>query len=105
GMQRISSHESALLEIMLNGTDKTNGLRNIPGVTVHLDSQDLSKRDLIVALSIDNIDFEETVRLYEAKNIIVYDRVATSIYSKRMLESFGLKGVIRVTPLHCNSVE
>jgi cysteine desulfurase/selenocysteine lyase len=34
----------------------------------------------------------------------VYERVATSLYSKRMLESFGLAGTVRVSPLHCNSV-
>jgi cysteine desulfurase/selenocysteine lyase len=29
--------------------------------------------------------------------------VATSLYSKRMLHSFGLEGAVRVSPLHCNS--
>lgn len=105
GMTRIALHERALLEIMLNGTDKVKGLRNIPGVTVHLDYEDLSTRDLIVAISIDQLDYEEAVKQYEAENIVVYERVASSILSKRMLESFGLKGTIRVTPLHCNNVE
>ena len=105
GMKRIALHERSLLEIMLNGTDKVKGLRNIPGVTVHLDYEDLSKRDLIVAISIDQLDFQEAVSQYEAENVIVYDRVATSIYSKRMLESFGMEGAIRISPLHCNRVD
>ena len=105
GMKRIALHERSLLEIMLNGADKVKGLRNIPGVTVHLDYFDLSKRDLIVAISIDNLDFQEAVSQYEAENVIVYDRVATSIYSKRMLESFGMEGAIRISPLHCNNVD
>jgi len=33
----------------------------------------------------------------------VYERVSTSLYSKRMLEFFGLEGAIRISPLHCNS--
>ena len=102
---RIALHERSLLEIMLNGTDKAIGLRNIPGVTVHLDYEDLSKRDLIVAISIGHLDFQEVVSQYEAENVIVYDRVASSIYSKRMLESFGMKGAIRISPLHCNRVD
>jgi cysteine desulfurase / selenocysteine lyase len=34
--------------------------------------------------------------------VIVYERVATSLYSKRMLQSFGLEGAVRISPLHCN---
>lgn len=105
GMTRIALHERALLETMLNGTDKVKGLRSIQGVTVHLDYEDLSKRDLIIAISIDGLDYKEAVKQYEAENIIVYERVASSIYSKRMLKSFGLNGVIRVSPLHCNNIE
>lgn len=105
GMKRIALHEQGLLEIMLNGTDRVRGIRHIPGVTVHLDYEDLSTRDLIVAMSIEGLDTVEAVRLYEQENIIVYERVASSILSKRMLESFGLTGAVRVSPLHCNSVE
>ncbi|KAB2329761.1 aminotransferase class V-fold PLP-dependent enzyme [Cytobacillus depressus] len=105
GMTRIALHERSLLEIMLNGTNKIRGLRNISGVTVHLDYKDLSKRDFIVAISIEGLGYKEAVSQYGNENVIVYDRVATSIYSKRMLESFGMTGSIRVSPLHCNSVE
>lgn len=105
GMNQIKLQERYLLEVLLNGTDNVPGLRNIPGVTVHLDYEDLSTRDLIIAISIDNMGYQEAVKQYEDENITVYDRVATSIYSVRMLESFGLDGVIRVSPLHCNSVE
>lgn len=105
GIKRIGLHEKGLLEVLLNGTDKTTGLRNIPGVTVHLDYEDLSKRDFIIAISIDQLGYKEAVKQYEAENVIVYDRVASSIYSKRMLESFGLDGAVRISPLHCNTVE
>lgn len=105
GMTRICLHEESLLEIMLNGTDEVKGLRNIPEVTVHLDYNDLSKRDLIVAISINNLDYSEAVRQYENENVIVYERIATDILSKRILDSFGMSGAIRITPLHCNNVE
>jgi selenocysteine lyase/cysteine desulfurase len=105
GMTRISLHERALLEVMLDGTTNAVGLRSISGVTVHLDYPDLSKRDLIVAISIEGMDYKEAVRKYEEKGVILYERVNTSIYSKRMIDSFGLKGAIRISPLHCHSVE
>lgn len=105
GMTRISLHERALLEVMLDGTTNTEGLRSISGVTVHLDYPDLSKRDLIVAISIDGIDYKEAVRKYEELGVILFERVNTSIYSKRMIDSFGMKGAIRISPLHCHTVE
>lgn len=105
GMERIALHERALLELLLNGTERVRGLRDMSGVTVYLDYEDLTKRDLIVAMEIDDMDFQDVTAQYEAENVIVYDRVATSIYSKRMLESFGLSGTIRVSPLHCHTVE
>lgn len=105
GMKRIFLHENALLEIMLNGTAEATGLRNIEGVTVHLDYEDLLTRDFIVAMSIDSIAHEELVQKYEAENVIVYERVASSILSKRMLDSFQLSGAVRVSPLHCHTVK
>ncbi|GAA0317336.1 cysteine desulfurase-like protein [Bacillus carboniphilus] len=105
GMTRISLHERALLEVILEGTANTEGLRGISGVTVHLDYPDLSKRDLIVAISIDGMDYKEAVRKYEELGVILFERVNTSIYSKRMIDSFGMKGAIRISPLHCHTVE
>ena len=105
GMTKIAMHERALLEILLNGRDQVKGLREIEGVTVHLDYKDLTTRDFIVGISLAGIDYKDAIHLYSQENIIVYERVALSIYSKRMLESFGLDGIIRVSPMHCQTVE
>jgi cysteine desulfurase / selenocysteine lyase len=43
------------------------------------------------------------VREYEKRGVIVYERVASSIYSRRMLDSFGIPGAVRVLPLHCHA--
>jgi cysteine desulfurase/selenocysteine lyase len=103
GMHRIELHERALLARMLDGTTQAPGLRAIPGVKVLLDHPDLSRRDLIVAMAFDKLAPKEAVREYEERGVIVYERVASSLYSKRMLDSFGIEGAIRVSPLHCNS--
>lgn len=102
GMTRIKLQERALMHAMLTGVNGVKGLRNIEGVTVYLDNKDLTKRDFILAIGFDNLDFTQAVREYEKRHVIVYDRLAKSLYSKRMLESFGLTGAIRVSPLHCN---
>ena len=35
----------------------------------------------------------------------MFERVRSSMYSKRIVEALGLEGAIRVSPLHCHGVE
>lgn len=105
GMNRIKMHERALMYRMLNGSEVIEGLRNMEGVSVYLDYPDMTTRDFIIAIGIDKLGFTEAVRAYESKGIIVYERINSSLYSKRMLDSFGMEGCIRVSPLHCNSIK
>lgn len=103
GMEGIELHERALLWLMLEGTETRPGLRHLPGAKVHLDYEDLTKRDLIVSIGFDSLEPAAAVREYDRRGIVVYERVTTSQYSKRMLESFGLSGAVRVSPLHCHT--
>ena len=105
GMNSISLQERALMHRMLEGTSEVLGLRHIKGVKVFLDDTDISSRDLILAMGFDHWGYTEAVREYERRGIIVYERISSSIYSKRMLQSFGLDGCIRVSPIHCNTPE
>ena len=105
GMNRIKLHERALLYRLLQGSDKTPGLRHIDGVSVFADGLDLIRRDLIVAMGIDGMDVIDAVLEYEKRGIIVCDRSNRSMYAKRIVESIGIEGAIRVSPLHCHSVE
>jgi len=43
------------------------------------------------------------VREYAKRGVIVYERIGTSLYSGRMLRSFGLEGAVRISPLHCHA--
>ena len=105
GMRRIHLHERALLHRLLEGTKEVPGLRHIDGVTVFVDTDDISARDLIVAIAIDNTDFTECVAEYQRRGVTVYERINTSIYSKRILDALGLNGAIRVSPLHCHGTD
>ena len=104
GMNRINLHERALMYHMLNCSNNTEGLRNIKGVKVYLDYEDLSTRDFIMAIGFDNIDAQNAVKEYEKRGVIAFERVASSLYSARMLNSFSIDGVVRVSPLHCHDV-
>lgn len=103
GMEAIALHERALLSRLLGGSAAVPGLRNMPHVKVFLDAGGLASRDLILAIGFDHLGHTQAVREYEKRGVIVYERVASSLYSKRMLDSFGLDGAVRVSPLHCNS--
>jgi selenocysteine lyase/cysteine desulfurase len=92
GMEAIVRHEKALLARLLHGDRGAPGLRHIEGVTVYLDHDDLDRRDLIIAIGFDQLGCADAVREYEKRGVIVYERVASSLYSRRMLESFGLQG-------------
>ena len=105
GLRRIHLQERALLYRMLEGTDEVPGLRHIKGVRVCVDTEDLTARDLIAAIAIDGVDFTECVAEYQRRGVTVYERVNTSIYSKRIVESLGLTGAIRVSPMHCHGRE
>lgn len=103
GIDRIALHERALLARMLNGSGGIAGLRQMDHLKVFLDYEDLTKRDLILAIGFDHLGHTQAVREFEKRGVIVYERVSSSLYSKRMLDSFGLEGAIRVSPLHCHS--
>lgn len=103
GMNRIKLHERALQFRMLNGSEMAAGLNKIEGVQVFFDQEDLISRDFIVAMAIDGLDCTQAVREYEKQGVLVYERIAASLYSGRMLDACGLKGVIRVTPMHCHT--
>ncbi|MBQ7037077.1 MAG: aminotransferase class V-fold PLP-dependent enzyme [Clostridia bacterium] len=105
GMRRIHLQERALLHRMLEGTKEVPGLRHIEGVTVFMDTADLTIRDLICAIKIENMDYTACTAEYQRRGVTVYERVVSSIYSKRILEALGLAGAIRVSPLHCHGTD
>ncbi|WP_138160341.1 aminotransferase class V-fold PLP-dependent enzyme [Peptoniphilus catoniae] len=105
GINKIAEQERALLYYALEGDKTVPGLRHIDNVTVHIDTEDLTNRDLIMAIEIGGISFEDVVEEYSKRGVTLFNRVNTSIYSKRIVEALGLTGAIRVSPLHCQNFD
>ena len=103
GMKRIADHERGLLEMMLEGTGDVPGLRHIPGVIVQMDGKDLMTRDLILGIEFERLTCQQAVAEYEKRGVITFERALNSMYSKRMVEAFGSKGMVRLSPLHVNA--
>jgi len=103
GMNSIHKQEHSLLMRMLNGSPEVHGLRHIPGVEVYLDNPEVKDRDLISAMGIKGMNDTELRKEYYRRGVTVFERINTSLYSKRIVESLGLTGCIRVSPLHCHS--
>ena len=102
GMERIHLQERGLLYRMLEGTDEVPGLRHIKGVEIYTDIEDLTKKDLIVAMGITGMKFPAVSEAYLAKGVTVFERVKESIYSKRIVDTLQIPGAIRTSPLHCH---
>ncbi|EEG74619.1 aminotransferase class V-fold PLP-dependent enzyme [[Clostridium] hylemonae] len=105
GMNRIHLQERALLYRMLEGTKEVPGLRHIKNVEVYVDMEDLTYKDLIIAMGIRGIEYSECVQKYLEHGVTVFERLRSSMYSKRIVEALGIEGAIRVSPLHCNSAD
>lgn len=103
GINRIHLQERALLYRMLEGTEEVPGLRHIPGVLIYTDIEDLSKKDLIVAMGVKGISLPDLATEYMNRGITVFERMKSSPYSDRIINTLGIKeaGAIRVSPLHC----
>lgn len=102
GMERIHLQERALLHRLLEGSEEARGLRHIRGVRVLADHPDLTRRDLIAAISIDGLSVSEAVVEYGKRGVVVCDRPKTSMYARRIVEALGVDGAIRVSPMHCH---
>ena len=102
GMERIHLQERALLHRLLEGSEEARGLRHIRGVRVLADHPDLTRRDLIAAISIDGLSVSEAVVEYGKRGVVVCDRPKASMYARRIVETLGVDGAIRVSPMHCH---
>lgn len=105
GIKRIELQERALLHRTLEGTVDLPGLRHIPNIEVICDNPDLTQRDYILPIIFKNMDVTDAVKEYIKRGIYVFERKSPNHYSKRIVEAFDVEGVVRVSPIHCNSPE
>lgn len=74
------------MQITTIGPDLAKNMFKVTGVN----DPGLTGRDLILAIGIDGLEHAQAVRGYLKRCAIVYERVASSTYSRRMHESSGI---------------
>src|SRR5699024_2464133 len=82
---------------------RCKGIKDMDHVKLHFAKENGLHQDLILAITFENLTSAEAVQAYSENNILVYDRQASSHYSKRILESVELDSIVRVSPLHCHN--
>ena len=98
GYGPVAEGEDAHLEALFTDRSDASG-------TIYYDAASNEyRRDLIVAMGIDGLDMTRCVEEYQKRGVTTFERVNTSVYSKRIVEAVGLTGAIRVSPLHCHTV-
>jgi len=98
----IHAQEKALTDAMIHGTGNLPGLAEMPGVRI-IGGADNPAREGLVSFSVDGIDAAEVVARLNAERIRTHLRKADH-YSGNILTPLGLKGCIRVSMCHYNSV-
>ena len=56
-------------------------------------------------MGIKGIEYSECVQKYLDHGVTVFERLRSSMYSKRIVDTLGIPGAIRVSPLHCHGTE
>lgn len=105
GMKRIHRQEQAILHRFINGSSKVLGITDMEGVTIHFEKANGIHQDLILALTFESMSCSDAVKEYGEYNILVYAREASSHYSKRILDAVELDAIVRVSPVHCHTIE
>ena len=102
GQTASDEHMRALLHRCLHGSPVGRGLMAMDKVTVHAMTEDLSDRYCLFLFSIDGMDSNQGVELYNRARIRLHSRTPDP-YSRHNLEALGLAEGIRLSANHANS--
>jgi len=104
GMEASESHLEALLALLLEGTEKVKGLRDMGHVTLHGMNGDLSGRLCLILFNLDRMNSYQCVELYNRAGIRVHNRTM-DLYSSHTLKAMGITEGVRLSACHYNTPE
>jgi selenocysteine lyase/cysteine desulfurase len=103
-MKSIKAHSTGLLSILINGTDKIAGLKDMKHVTVYGMGEDLSSRACLVGFNLEGIESTRGCELYKEKQLRLHAPGQDPFFAA-MLKQLGISSFIRLSACHYNTPE
>ena len=103
-MQSIKAHSTGLLSRLINGTEKTAGLKDMKHVTVYGMGEDLSNRACLVGFNLEGIESTHGCALFKEKQLRLHAPGHDPFFAA-MLKQLGISSFIRLSACHYNTPE
>ena len=103
-MRSIKAHSTGLLSMIINGTDRVAGLKDMKHVTVYGMGEDLSSRVCLVGFNTEGMDSVEGCRRYREKGLRLHAPGQDPFFAA-MLKQLGISSFIRLSACHYNTPE
>jgi selenocysteine lyase/cysteine desulfurase len=103
-MNAVKAHSTGLLSILMNGSDKIEGFKDMKHVTVLGMSEDLSTRACLVGFNLDGIESSRGCELYKEKQLRLHAPGQDPFFAA-MLKQLGIQSFIRLSACHYNTPE
>ncbi len=103
-MQSIKVHTTGLLSMLINGTDKTRGFKDMKHVTVYGMGEDLSSRACLVGFNLKGIESAKGCELYKCEQLRLHAPGQDPFFAA-MLKQLGISSFIRLSACHYNTPE
>lgn len=101
-MTAVKAHLEGLLSILLNGTGRVAGLRDLPHVTTYGIGEDLSRQSLLVGFNLQGIDSADGCAMYRAEQLRLHATGHDPFFGL-MLKQIGVESFIRLSGSHYNT--
>lgn len=99
----IADHEDHLLDVMVNGNEKHNGLADMPAVSI-IGGSNNEHREGVLAITVEDVDSADVVSQLSENGIRVHLRT-NDRYSGNVLNPIGLESCIRISIGHYNTAD
>ncbi len=103
-MKSVKAHSTGLLSTLINGTDKTAGLKDMKHVNIIGMGEDLSSRACLVGFNLQGIESAKGCELYKEKQLRLHAPGQDPFFAA-MLKQLGISSFIRLSACHYNTPE
>jgi len=101
-MKSVKAHQTGLLSLLLNGTEKVAGFRHMKHATLYGMGEDLTRQSLLVGFNLEGIESAKACDLYKAAQLRLH-APGHDPFFVAMLKELGIASFIRLSGCHYNT--